>query len=198
MKRTGFTAAAAACAAFAGMGVQTAHATPSAERCVTAQQASGLMLVLLPGALRAMQRVCATRLPDSALLRRMPPALLSKYETAAAGAWPRATEAIRAISGQSLDASQVAMVRPMLDAMAAPMLAEVIQPDICPTANRVATLLEPLPAENLAGLVVTYVELRAAEKAREARESGTTPAPATRSRVPDVTICPTTTTATAG
>ena len=174
MKRKGIVAAVAAWTACAAMGGQAAHAPQTAARCVAPEQASGLALVLLPGALKAAQRVCTGVLPETALLRRLPASFLGKYERAATGAWPRASSAIAAISGTSLGDAELAMVRPMIDAMAAPALAGVVQPQDCASAKQIVTMLEPLPPENLAGVVVAILQMRSAAKAREAAADGAT------------------------
>ena len=56
--------------------------------------------------------------------------------------------------------------RPVLTALLVPLLVGRIAPADCPTIDRFATLVEPLPARSTAGLVVTTLQFLKREKAR--------------------------------
>jgi hypothetical protein len=52
------------------------------------------------------------------------------------------------------------LMRPLIGAMMAPMLAKEIKPADCPKVDRVVSLLSPLPARNTAGILVLLFTLR--------------------------------------
>lgn len=139
----------------------------AASRCVTPPQAEALTSVALPDIMREAGRVCATALPATALVRRTSGAWMAKYLAEADRAWPAARLALVQLSDPAivpfLDSD---FARPMLTALLVPQLMGRIDVADCPTIDRFATLLEPLPPRNTAGIVVTTLRYLKAQKAR--------------------------------
>ena len=159
-----------------------AIATPAAAApCLTAREAETIALVALPDLVRETGRVCSAQLPPTSLMRRPSGPFLAKYQAAADAAWPGAREAIAKLSDPSvamlLDSEYA---RPLLTALVVPMLVGRIAPSDCGTLDRLATLLEPLPPRNTAGIIVTVLQFLKAEKAKGS--------PAV-SAVPDLPVC---------
>lgn len=153
-RRIGVTAA---MALWAGLGATGAQA---AESCVTPVEASGLMLVLAPDAIKAAGTVCAQALPPTALLRQTSGPFIDKYQAEANAAWPTAKSAISKIAGDRDGAIDPEMLRPMLAIMVAPMISKGIKPADCGAIDHIMTLLAPLPPRNAAELVVTIVQMK--------------------------------------
>lgn len=146
-----------------------ALATPAlaAPPCLTAREAETIALVALPDLIRETGRVCAATLPAASLVRRPSGAFIAKYQAAADRAWPDARLAIAKLSDPSVALLlQSDYARPVLTALMVPLLVGRIATSDCPTIDRFATLVEPLPARNTAGLVVTTLQFLKREKAR--------------------------------
>lgn len=149
--------------------VAAALATPAvaAPPCLTAREAETIALVALPDLIRETGRVCAATLPAASLVRRPSGAFIAKYQAAADRAWPDARLAIAKLSDPSVALLlQSDYARPVLTALMVPLLVGRIATSDCPTIDRFATLVEPLPARNTAGLVVTTLQFLKREKAR--------------------------------
>lgn len=147
----------------------TLLSTPAmaAPPCLTAREAETIALVALPDLIRETGRVCARTLPTASLVRRTSGAFLVKYQRAADAAWPAARLAIAKLSDPSVALLlQSDYARPVLTALLVPLLVGRIAPADCTTIDRFATLVEPLPARNTAGLVVTTLQFLKAEKAK--------------------------------
>lgn len=134
--------------------------------CLSQAEAEAITLVAMPDILRETGRVC-TALPAASLLRRTSGPFFAKYQTAADEAWPAARRAITKLSDPAVEMLLLSeYARPMLTALLVPQVVGRIVPSDCPTLDRLATLLEPLPARNTAGIVVTTVQYLKAEKAK--------------------------------
>ena len=146
-----------------------ALATPAnaAPPCLTAREAETIALVALPDLIRETGRVCASALPASSLVRRSSGPFLAKYQTAADRAWPDARLAIAKLSDPAVALLlQSDYARPVLTALMVPLLVGRIATADCSTIDRFATLVEPLPPRNTAGLVVTTLQFLKREKAK--------------------------------
>ncbi|MET0308865.1 MAG: hypothetical protein ABW023_09185 [Sphingomonas sp.] len=128
--------------------------------CVTPAEADAIFTALAPAMLRAVRDSCVEALPAEAYLVARGDQLIARYAAPAEPAKPVAVAAVAKILGPKAEGQ----VSPELfDSMAAPMIASMlsasIKPDKCPTINRVAELLDPLPPANLSGLVVLVIQL---------------------------------------
>jgi hypothetical protein len=160
-----FGTAAAAWLALCASGAQAAGVVAQDKPCLTPAEADAVFTALAPSMLQAVRGACEKELPGNAYLVARGDELIARYAVRAGPAKPAAAAAFGKIVGPEAKG----MITPELfDAMAAPMVASMlsadIKPDTCPTINRVAELLDPLPAANLSGLVVLVVELAAKDK----------------------------------
>jgi len=153
--------------------------------CVTGEEVEALALVMMPEALTAVAQACTASLPESALLRRTGAQIFERYRALSAPSMARAQQAFAKISGsKAKDVSEIGMET--MKAMVVPMLTEAIEPKDCTAINHMIELLEPLPPENMAGMISTILQL-VARKEADNRQKIETTGPETKSS-PD--ICP--------
>jgi hypothetical protein len=144
-----------------------AVAQSAAKPCITAQEAEGLALVIMPEALKSAQATCRPHLPGSAALAN-PGAMIAKYQAEADGAWPAATAAMgKIVDPQARELLQGELGRSMLPAIMGPMIAGEIKAKDCGAINRFVELLQPLPPRNTAGLLVTVLQLAAQDEKKK-------------------------------
>ena len=172
----------AAAALLACGGSATAQAAQAARPCVTASEAEALFLAMAPDLITQAGAICATALPANALLRRPASAFVAKYRAESNGAWTNAKGALAKIAGADLQPLlESEYARPMLSGMLAPLLAANLDPADCEPVNRILTYMEPLPARNTAGLLVTILQL--SQQNGKAQKAVGTPRT-------DLSICP--------
>jgi hypothetical protein len=162
-------------AAAALLASTAAQAQSAAVPCIPQRDAEALFLAVAPALIDSVATTCATALPATAILRRSPAALRSKFVAESDVAWPRAKAGLRTLLGP--DAAPMVdseLARPMLSSMVGPMLAKDVKPGDCAGIDRVLTLIDPLPARNVAGLVVTLLDVTGAAKARAGRKAAFT------------------------
>lgn len=153
----------------------SAAAQAPARACVTAAEAESLVLAVAPDLIQQTGVACATALPPSALIRQTDSRLLDRYRTEADAAWGRASGALNKLVPPEAQAFlQSGTARVLLGSLLAPSITGKIKPTDCPSIERIATLLEPLPPRNAAALLVTIIQLNDADRGRTtgARPSG--------------------------
>ncbi|QNA83929.1 hypothetical protein G4G27_07965 [Sphingomonas sp. So64.6b] len=156
-KRIGLTTAIALWAGLAATGVQAGEAT---KPCVTAPEATALMLYVAPDALRSVGIICSSTLPANALVRQTSGTFFDKYRGQADISWPLAKAAISKMSGQDLSVIlDTDAARTLMSAIVAPLITKDIKAKDCPAINRITTLIAPLPPRDAAELVVTILQL---------------------------------------
>lgn len=150
--------AAAAWLALSATGAHAAADTAQKKPCITNAEAQALFAAIAPAAIKAISGACSATLPPTAYLRVRGDALVHRYQLAAAPAKPAAAAAFGKLSGAEDQATPE-----MFDLFAGPMIGALvtkdIKPDTCEKVDRFAALLDPLPAANLAGIVVAVFEL---------------------------------------
>ncbi|WP_431470361.1 hypothetical protein [Sphingosinithalassobacter sp. LHW66-3] len=181
MKRKGITAA---IAAWAALGATAAHAEQATTAsCLSRTDAEAVLLLVAPAAIASASQVCTPVLGQTSFLATRGEAMAQRYREIARLRTPDAIRAILSIAnkdGETIPpqfASRPEMLTTMLDALVAPALAQEIKPEVCAPLDRALRLLEPLPAENLAGIVVMLAELGLAQANREAEEGEGSPLP---------------------
>ena len=181
MKRKGAAWAAAMGLALAASG---AHAAEAAGRvgatCIPTAEAEALFLAIAPELLRTAGQTCAASLPADSLLRRPSAAFLAKYEAEAERSWPLAKEAILKIAGEDArGVMETEAAHPLVVSLMAPLLAGKIKASDCAAVDRVLGYLEPLPARNMSGLLVTIFELSQRDEKGKGEASGLNICPST-------------------
>lgn len=154
--------------AIAALLVGQAHAAKQTP-CVTPAEVESVALVLLPDILRGLAKSCAPHLPAHAFLGHGDAAMLARYDSEVAHAWPGARDALLKISGTDDKAavqvlSDASVARPLLTAFVVPGLTESIKPEECGTVSHMIELFEPLPARNVAGIFAAILQLAEADK----------------------------------
>jgi hypothetical protein len=134
-------------------------AAQAATPCLTEPEAEGLVITLLPDMLDAVGAACAPSLPAAATLRAGLAPMVSRYRAEGPAVQPQARAAFAKLIGNDTQGLDPEVMRPLITAMIAPMLAKEIKPGDCPKVERVATLLGPLPARNVAGITVLLFTL---------------------------------------
>lgn len=156
----------------------------AAAPCVTDEEFNQLVLYALPDVIDGAAAACRPTLGATGFLGTDGAALIARYRTAQAPAWPVARATMMKL--QSSDKSNAAMdavvsalpddaVKPLVSGVVRQLVTKGIKPADCPTFDSAARLLAPLPAENMAGLVTLIV--RRTDH----------PGPDTKSRIP---LCP--------
>jgi hypothetical protein len=136
-----------------------ATAAQGATPCLSEPEAEGLVITLLPDMLDAVGTTCAPSLPSSATLRAGLVPMVARYRAEGLAAQPQASTAFAKLIGNDMQGLDPELMRPMITALIAPMLAKEIKPADCPKVERIVTLLGPLPARNLAGITVLLFTL---------------------------------------
>ncbi|WP_188054935.1 hypothetical protein [Sphingosinithalassobacter sp. CS137] len=181
MKRKGITAAVAAWAALAATSAHAQQATQA--QCLSRTDVESIALLLAPAALSTARQTCTPVLGETSFLATRGEAMVQRYREAAQLRTPDAVRAILSIAnkdGETIPAqfaSQPEILTTMLDALVAPALAQEIKPEVCAPLDRALRLLEPLPAENLAGITVMLAELGLAQANRDGEEGDGSPLP---------------------
>jgi len=157
----------------------TASSAQAQPVCITTPEAEAMTLVALPTIIRQTGALCTARLPATSLLRQARGGFIDKFDAAADRAWPTARMAIGKLSDPAVSGLlESDFARPLLVTLVAPLIVGRIATADCPVIDRLATQLAPLPAANVAAVVVTTLRYLKAEKAK-----GRTVA------VPDLPLC---------
>ncbi|MFC3580717.1 hypothetical protein [Sphingomonas hylomeconis] len=131
----------------------------AATPCLTQPEAEGLVITLLPDMLDAVGQGCAASLPPEATLRAGLQPLVARYRADGPAVLPQTKTAFAKLIGQGVEGVDPDLMRPVITAMIAPMLAKEIKPADCPKVERMVTLIGPLPARNVAGIAVLLFTL---------------------------------------
>ena len=164
----------AAGAALLGMSAQAA-AQPA---CLTTAEAETLIQAMLPTLIDDASEQCASHLPANSAIVARGSALSQRYTPAADMARDEAAGlALRVLDeGEEtpgLDAeSGGELVIGLFEMGIGVALAEMLNAESCPTADRVFTALEPLPSRNFAGLLTLLIEIGSADDDEEDGDSG--------------------------
>ena len=153
--------------------------TPAAAQSLpqmSEDEANALARFAMPRAFQGVQQTCRNTLGGDAYIYASGNRLMGKLQTASRGSWPTARRAImQMVRSQSPDMLPLInsmpsdSLQPFAEEMIAGMVVSKMKVGECERVNRVLELLDPLPPENLAGLIA-YVFV-------QAQEEGELPAP---------------------
>lgn len=156
-------------ATLAGLAVAMAPPTPlEAREKLAPEVMSAAVRYALPHLLSGVRTSCTGTLAANGFLALKGEALQAKFALGAEPLWPQARAAIVTLGmpgGESQDAGkQLARLpdnalRPFVDGMLASVVASKIEPGQRVDVERALALIEPLPADNLAGLVGFIFEM---------------------------------------
>lgn len=133
-----------------------AAAAPPA--CVTRAEAADLGLFLMPVLIDGVSAKCRTTLPADAFLVRDGRALSQRLDADGARRWPGARRAFEKISGDELPAflSDDTAQRLAREGVAAEVLKDIKTKD-CADIDEVASILAPLPTENIGRMIALFL-----------------------------------------
>ncbi|RED15571.1 hypothetical protein [Parasphingopyxis lamellibrachiae] len=150
-------------ASVALLGLSTQAAAQQA--CLTNAEAETMVQAILPSLITNVSEQCGSFLPANADLIARSQLLSERYTSAADAARPQAAGiALRILddgeSAGALDSdSGGELVLGIFEMGIAVAMAEAMDASSCPIANRVFTVLEPLPPRNFSSLLVLLIEL---------------------------------------
>lgn len=160
MRRFALLPALALCA---GATASTAQTTLSVTLpCVSQRDAEAIVTSVMPDVIDNLGQMCAPVLPPSALLRQSSGPFIARYRAQADLAWPAVQDNLGRMLGDSAGAGMLfgsSLARPLIGTLIAPVLTRSLQPADCPRIERIAELIEPLPAANAAPLFVQVFQL---------------------------------------
>lgn len=152
----------------------TALAQSAAPACLSNDEAEALVTYALPATIRALSAQCAKSLPATAALVQSGVVTAARYQVDADRVWPQASSAFDKASGLPV-ASVMGekALKPLIEKTISGEVTRDLRPKDCARTDRLINILQPLPAKNMAMLVLLMFE------------SGD---PAMRARLP-VTLC---------
>ena len=157
-----------------------AHAQfePGATDIASAADIESAVRFGLPALFAGFRATCSAELADDGYVARNTDRLAAKFAQGADAHWPAAKEALftlgkdeglnRELLGEMPDDA----LKPFVTALLQQMVATDVKPAQCTDIERGLELIDPLPADNIAGLIGFMVEM--AE--RDESGTGTTPA----------------------
>jgi len=163
MRKTWNVAAIAALMATPAM-AQTQPSPP----CLTRDEANALFAFALPEFLNSAHEKCAASLPKTSFLVAQGPQLIARHRAAAANYWPAAKIAFIKMTSKDDSKGDGARLltkvpddalRTLVVAGLSMAVSDDIKPADCPKADRLIEALAPLPAINLATIIVEIVGL---------------------------------------
>ena len=142
---------------------QTAKAARVAP-CMTRPEVEGMVAYVLPAVLDSTIAKCRPELPASAYLIARAPRLSSDLAAGRESAWPMARQAFGKFGGGGKDSRMMAqmpdeLLRPLISFALESELSPSIKPENCKDIDRVAAVLEPLPAANVVSLITELMVL---------------------------------------
>lgn len=131
----------------------------TASQCLSEDEASGLVIFALPATIKGLSRQCEKTLPATSTLVQGGPVMAARYQIDADKAWPVARRAIGKLTVTALaEAMTDNGARTVASEIMESAIAQQIKPKDCDTVERIVDALEPLPARNLASLLLALVE----------------------------------------
>ncbi len=133
----------------------------------------------LPALLTSVVQVCANELDPAGYLLSNSARLHTKFSEGSDEAWPTAKQLVIAMASEdddSTDAILEAMpdeaLKPFVLAVLQGLLTEELKPSQCSDVERGLELLDPMPADNIAGTIGFIIEMvQKEEQAQEAAEA---------------------------
>jgi hypothetical protein len=138
-----------------------------AEQNLSPGQVEGAVRYALPSLLEAVQGACTGQLARDGYLARNGDHLAVRFADGHEAYWPQAKAALILLGGKGKESSGLEefanlpdeALRPFVDGIIVAKLSEEIKPNSCADIERVLELLDPLPVDNLTGLVGTIVAM---------------------------------------
>lgn len=133
------------------------------KACLSDSEFSDVILLMAPEALKAMSEQCKGNLARGQVLGNPDSVAIKSFAAASVDAWPRLTPAFARIiskDAKTVTPEEAGMFRTIfLAVMQAQMKGIIKKPQDCQAADRILKLAEPLPPQNLAGIIVEVARL---------------------------------------
>lgn len=119
----------------------------------------------LPALFNGFQATCSAQLAPDGYVARNADRLVAKFAEGADAHWPAAKAALSTMGNdQGVDSAMLAempddALKPFVTALLQQMAASEIKPTQCVDVERGLELIDPLPADNIAGLIGFMVEM---------------------------------------
>lgn len=137
------------------------------QKCLTPTEAEAVTTYLLPDLVRTLAKRCAVALPPTASLIQSGTIVAARYQVEADAAWPAARSGFDKLTGLPISTMLGERgLKPLLGPFLETGATTNIKSDDCAKADRLVDILQPLPARNMAMLIVTLSEFGSAKTAR--------------------------------
>ncbi len=141
-------------------------AASAASPCLTPSEAQALVRVALPDVIGGVSDKCKMALSGSSFLLRSGPDLIARYRGSAGSAWNAAKPAITKMAGEQasfITAMADDAVKPLLSALISGEVGNAVKSAQCQKLDDLIAAVAPLPAENMADMLIAIVELTTKE-----------------------------------
>lgn len=141
-------------------------AASAASPCLTSVEAQALVRVALPDVIGGVSDKCRTSLSGTSFLLQSGPGLIERYRGSAGSAWSAAKPAMFKLAGDQgafLAAMPDDAVKPLLSALISGEIGKGIKSEQCGKIDSLIAAVAPLPAENMADMLVALAGLTAKE-----------------------------------
>lgn len=143
-----------------------------AQKAVSEEDATALALYALPTVFDGMRQSCVSHLPADAYVLQNADFLSARFEAASVGTFQQARRALFAMGGEGEGAMPVELMQgmgeaelgPFIDGFIRQMVMSEMDADSCNQADHILEHLDPLPPENLAGLLGFIIAEEAASE----------------------------------
>jgi len=159
-----------ASAALASLAFTLSTASAHAQSEPDAAEIESAIRFGLPALFAGFQATCTSQLADDGYVARNADRLTVKFAEGADAHWPAAKDALFTLGGkQGMDRDMLSempddALKPFVTALFQQMVATEIKPTQCTDVERGLELIDPLPADNIAGLIGFIVEMAERDK----------------------------------
>jgi hypothetical protein len=167
----------------------TNPAIAAAQDCMTPAEAQALVKVAMPDVIKGVADKCRPSLEPSAFLAQSGTDMVNRYRVSADGAWALAKGSISKLAKDQaalLESLPDEALKPLIGTVIGSEISKGIKPEQCAGFDRAMAALAPLPADNMADLLVAILDLSGGAKAGPAgsfsicKASDARPAPIAR------------------
>lgn len=151
---------------FATLPLAFAAAPAQAQQELDPAQVESAVRFGLPALFEGYRATCAAELAPAGYVARNADRLAAKFAQGADAHWPEAKAALLTLGGDDggMDPAMISgmpdeALKPFVVAFLQQMVATEIKPEQCTDIARGLELIDPLPADNIAGLIAFVVEL---------------------------------------
>ncbi len=146
-------------------------AITAAQDCMTPAEARAIVKVAMPDVIKGVADKCRASLEGSSFLVQSSDDMINRYRAATDGAWGLAKASLGKLAKDQaalLESLPDEALKPLVGTFIAAEIGKGIKPEQCGGIDRAMAALAPLPAENMADLLVSIVELSGGGKAGRA------------------------------